>query len=62
MHLFQAIPVEKAEQNENIAMVITAYGGHISFLEGVIPTQNTYLFRWYSQFIDAMFKHEIKKD
>lgn len=57
-----AIPVEEAHLNDNIAMVITSHGGHIGFLEGAIPRDKNYMYRWCSQFIDAVFKHEIKDD
>ncbi|KAK7091641.1 phospholipase ABHD3-like isoform X2 [Littorina saxatilis] len=57
-----AIPVEKAKQNDNIAMVITAHGGHIGFLEGSIPRDRNYMFRWFSQYVDAVFKHGFKDD
>lgn len=57
-----AIPVEEAHQNDNIAMVVTSHGGHIGFLEGGNPRDSSYMYRWYSQFIDAVFKHGLKDD
>ncbi|KAL8584185.1 hypothetical protein ACOMHN_034871 [Nucella lapillus] len=57
-----AIPVEDALQNDHIAMVITSHGGHIGFLEGVLPHGKNYMYRWYTQFVDAVFKHGVKEE
>ena len=35
---FKAYPIEKLSANPNIALVVTKYGGHISFVEGLCPT------------------------
>ncbi|KAK9403371.1 N-acetyltransferase ESCO1 [Crotalus adamanteus] len=35
-----AIPVEIAKQNTNIALILTSYGGHIGFLEGLLEPLN----------------------
>ncbi|XP_028659498.2 phospholipase ABHD3 [Erpetoichthys calabaricus] len=52
-----AVPVEAAKQNPNIAVLLTAYGGHIGFLEGVWPRHNTYMDRVFRQYIQAVFEH-----
>ncbi|KAM4705978.1 phospholipase ABHD3 [Rhinophrynus dorsalis] len=52
-----AIPVESAKQNPNVALVLTAYGGHIGFLEGIWPRQQTYMDRIFKQFVKAIFEH-----
>ncbi|KAG8571093.1 hypothetical protein GDO81_011522 [Engystomops pustulosus] len=52
-----AIPVESAKQNPNVALVLTAYGGHIGFLEGIWPRQQTYMDRIFKQFVQAIFEH-----
>ncbi|XP_077348681.1 phospholipase ABHD3 isoform X2 [Lithobates pipiens] len=52
-----AIPVECAKQNPNVALVLTAYGGHIGFLEGIWPRQQTYMDRIFKQFVQAIFEH-----
>ncbi|CAJ0928408.1 unnamed protein product [Ranitomeya imitator] len=52
-----AIPVESAKQNPNVALVLTAYGGHIGFLEGIWPRQQTYMDRIFKQFVQAVFEH-----
>ncbi|CAH2284925.1 phospholipase ABHD3 [Pelobates cultripes] len=52
-----AIPVECAKQNPNVALVLTSYGGHIGFLEGIWPRQQTYMDRVFKQFVQAIFEH-----
>lgn len=56
-----AIPVKEATKNNHIAMVITDRGGHIGFLEGVYPRGRTYMHRWMSQYVDAVFRHGLLK-
>nr|XP_019841980.1 PREDICTED: phospholipase ABHD3 [Bos indicus] len=53
----QAIPIETAKQNPNVALVLTSYGGHIGFLEGIWPRQSTYMDRVFKQFVQAMIEH-----
>lgn len=53
----QAIPIETAKQNPNVALVLTSYGGHIGFLEGIWPRQCTYMDRVFKQFVQAMVEH-----
>lgn len=53
----QAIPIETAKQNPNVALVLTSYGGHIGFLEGIWPRQSTYMDRVFKQFVQAMVEH-----
>ncbi|XP_076410834.1 phospholipase ABHD3 isoform X3 [Peromyscus maniculatus bairdii] len=52
-----AIPIETAKQNPNVALVLTSYGGHIGFLEGIWPRQCTYMDRVFKQFVQAMVEH-----
>ncbi|XP_005898945.1 phospholipase ABHD3 [Bos mutus] len=52
-----AIPIETAKQNPNVALVLTSYGGHIGFLEGIWPRQSTYMDRVFKQFVQAMIEH-----
>uniref|UniRef100_A0A8C5K8M1 Abhydrolase domain containing 3 n=1 Tax=Jaculus jaculus TaxID=51337 RepID=A0A8C5K8M1_JACJA len=53
----QAIPIETAKKNPNVALVLTSYGGHIGFLEGIWPRQCTYMDRVFKQFVQAMVEH-----
>ncbi|XP_075388844.1 phospholipase ABHD3 [Tenrec ecaudatus] len=50
------IPIETAKQNPNVALVLTSYGGHIGFLEGLWP-RHTYMDRVFKQFMQAMVEH-----
>ncbi|CAI9573277.1 unnamed protein product [Staurois parvus] len=53
----QAIPVNEALANPNVALLITAHGGHIGFLEGAFPNQQRYMDRIFSQFMEAVLGH-----
>lgn len=57
---FEAIPVEIAKQNPNVALVLTSCGGHIGFLEGLWPWKCTYMDRIFKQFTQAVFEHGNK--
>ncbi|KAM8953331.1 protein ABHD1 [Pelodytes ibericus] len=52
-----AIPEDQAEHHPNVALLITNYGGHIGFLEGLFPNQQRYMDRVFSQFAKAMVLH-----
>ncbi|GFS12709.1 abhydrolase domain-containing protein 3 [Elysia marginata] len=56
----KTIPLEDAEKNDNIAIVMTSHGGHIGFVEGWIPRHRSYMYRWVRQFVPAVFEHGIK--
>lgn len=52
-----AIPFEEAsEEGENIMLVVTSHGGHLGFLEGLLPHGKGYVDRVMSEYIDAIFK------
>ena len=36
-------------------MVVTKYGGHIGFLEGVFPRNASYVDRLFAQFMETIF-------
>lgn len=57
-----SIPMKEAEENENIAIVVTSHGGHIGFLEGTFPRDKNYMYRWVKQYISAVVDHGIKKE
>ncbi|XP_046377501.1 phospholipase ABHD3-like [Haliotis rufescens] len=59
---FHTIPLKDAEKNDNIAIVVPSCGGHIGFLEGWFPRHKTYMYRWFAQFVDAVFKHGVKNE
>lgn len=47
----------------NVALLLTAYGGHIAFLQGLFPRGESYMERLFGQFVQAAFEHpkDIKK-
>lgn len=48
---FAAIPVEEAEKSTHVAIVVTARGGHIGFLEGAWPDpKDQYMGRLFGEF------------
>ncbi|KAJ8321650.1 hypothetical protein KUTeg_000121 [Tegillarca granosa] len=40
-----AVPLKEAEENDNIAIILTSRGGHIGFMEGLIPRHANYMDR-----------------
>ncbi|XP_072038020.1 phospholipase ABHD3-like [Amphiura filiformis] len=53
----RAIPIEEAiKEGENILLVVTPYGGHLGFLEGLLPYDKGYDDRLMSEYVDAVFK------
>lgn len=49
-----AIPIKQAENSSHVAIIVTARGGHIGFLEGWWPYSNDqYMGRLFSQFFSA---------
>ncbi|XP_071494913.1 protein ABHD1-like [Diadema antillarum] len=51
------IPLEEAEQSKNVAIVVTARGGHVGFMEGFLPHGGkTYMSKLFSQYVTAIFK------
>lgn len=45
-----AIPTKAAQKSSHVAIVITARGGHIGFLDGWWPSKDQYMGRLFSQF------------
>ncbi|NWR53846.1 ABHD1 protein, partial [Bucorvus abyssinicus] len=52
-----AIPIEAAWRLHHVALLVTAHGGHIGFLEGLCPRPGSFMVRLFSQFITAVFEH-----
>ena len=54
-----AIPVEIAHANHNLVLVTTRTGGHIGFLQGLLPFWKNYMDTLLVQFLTAVLKHNI---
>uniref|UniRef100_A0A3B1J2W5 Phospholipase ABHD3 n=1 Tax=Astyanax mexicanus TaxID=7994 RepID=A0A3B1J2W5_ASTMX len=52
-----ALPVGVIQRMPNVALLVTAHGGHIGFLEGLFPKSEGYMDRLFGQFIWAAFEH-----
>ncbi|XP_044868028.1 protein ABHD1 isoform X5 [Mauremys mutica] len=53
----QAIPLAAARRLPTLAVLVTARGGHIGFLEGLFPRHESYMDRVFAQFLAAAFEH-----
>ncbi|XP_051265672.1 phospholipase ABHD3-like isoform X1 [Dicentrarchus labrax] len=58
-----AFPLSIVQGLPNVALLLTAHGGHIAFLQGLFPFGETYMERLFGQFVQAVFEHpsDIKK-
>lgn len=56
--------MEEACDSKCVAIVLTSHGGHIGFLEGLLPRHANYMDRLFAQFVDAIFRHraELMRD
>uniref|UniRef100_S4RYS8 Abhydrolase domain containing 3 n=1 Tax=Petromyzon marinus TaxID=7757 RepID=S4RYS8_PETMA len=52
-----AIPVEAARSNPRVALLVTSCGGHIGFLEGLVPRGRSYMDRVFAEFTRAALEH-----
>lgn len=52
-----AIPEEGARRNSNLMLVTTRRGGHIGFMDSVLPFKKTLMDRVLIQFTRAVFEH-----
>ncbi|KAM9840648.1 phospholipase ABHD3-like [Aulostomus maculatus] len=50
-------PLTIVQDLPNVALLLTAHGGHIAFLQGLFPRGESYMERLFSQFIQAAFEH-----
>lgn len=58
-----AIPTRAAEASSHVAIVVTARGGHIGFMEGVWPKfSDEYMARLFTQYFSStLFNDEFKQ-
>lgn len=58
-----AFPLNTVQDLPNVALLLTAHGGHIAFLQEVFPRGEGFMERVFGQFVQAVFEHpkEINK-
>lgn len=57
MQPIEGIPIEAANKSEHVAILIPTRGGHIGFMEGVLPVSyDDFMTRCFSQFFSAIFR------
>lgn len=42
----------------NVALVMTAHGGHMAFLQGMFPRGEGFMDRLVGQYVQAVFEHQ----
>ncbi|KAM6991954.1 LOW QUALITY PROTEIN: phospholipase ABHD3-like [Tautogolabrus adspersus] len=52
-----AFPLTIVQNLPNVALLLTAHGGHIAFLQGLFPRGESYMERVFGQFAQAVFEH-----
>lgn len=52
-----SLPMAVVQHLANVALLVTAHGGHLGFLEGLLPRGECYMDRLVGQFIQAAFEH-----
>ena len=49
--------MDEAEKTDKVAIMVTSHGGHIGFLEGLMPRHKSLMDRVFSQYVGAIFSH-----
>ncbi|RXG71294.1 Phospholipase ABHD3 [Armadillidium vulgare] len=49
------IPYEEARKSSHVGIIITSRGGHIGFMEGILPTNRYFSDRLYAQLLQGIF-------
>ena len=52
----EQLPVQRIENCDNVAMVLTDTGGHVGFLEGFLPTGRSYMNSVYKEYVKTVFE------
>lgn len=52
-----AFPLAIVKRLPNVALLVTAHGGHIAFLQGLFPRSEGYMEQLFGQFAQAVFEH-----
>ncbi|CAL4122285.1 unnamed protein product, partial [Meganyctiphanes norvegica] len=63
----EGIPLDAAEKSSHVAIILTNRGGHIGFMEGLLPTKVNFSDRVYNQLISSIINNmdsidKIKKE
>lgn len=58
-----AFPLNTVQDLPNVALLLTAHGGHIAFMQEMFPRGEGFMDRVFGQFVQAVFEHpkEINK-
>lgn len=54
-----SLPLNEAKHSDHVAILTTKYGGHIGFMEGLLPNRYVYSDRVFEQFARAVFKNGL---
>ena len=52
-----ALPYGDMSASMSVGMLVTAWGGHLGFVEGAFPRGDSYADRIFGEFLDAVFQH-----
>lgn len=58
----EGIPIEAAKKSSHVAIIVTERGGHIGFMEGLLPTKVNFSDRIYNQFLSSVMKNFASMD
>ncbi|KAF0306306.1 Phospholipase ABHD3 [Amphibalanus amphitrite] len=50
---FNGVPLEQVKQTSHVAIVMTSHGGHIGFMEGMLPFRQNYIDRVFAEYCRA---------
>ncbi|KAM3931474.1 protein ABHD1 isoform 2-T2 [Leptodactylus fuscus] len=53
----EALPLDEASSHPYVALLVTAHGGHIGFLDGLFPIHQRYMNRVFSHFVGAALQN-----
>jgi predicted alpha/beta-fold hydrolase len=57
----RSFPIEKIKANPSTAMVVTKYGGHIAFCEGLLPIGCNYVCRVLTEYFNIVLNEALEK-
>ena len=57
LYYISGLPLDDAKASKCVMIVATSHGGHIGFLEGILPTGPGYMDRVFAEYTSAIFHH-----